>query len=484
VKKIVSIVIALVVLVLGLWAGATYWVGAKAEQRYRSLLQQASQVQYLKFVNESYDRGFFGSKARTVIEVQQPGAAAENQPIKLTLAHDITHGPFPLSKSPDGKGQFKPLMAIIETGIMFSPETQSQLGELYGQFPEIASIRDYTVIYLDGHGEEHLLFPAFQHTFGNEDKVAVDWKGLSLQVNFTADLKGFTGSLSVPGLEAVGKDGALKIREVKSAYNFHEGISGLSLGEASFDLAGLEFAEKKETESHAFLIRGLNAKTSNKESGDNINFLIAVRTDQVQLDEMQYGPGVFEMEFRNLDAASLVKLQQTVRELQTQAAQQSSEQMQMMMLAKYGEILPGLLKKSPELEVTQLNIKSTDGDFTGKAKIAFDGTKSEAAQNLLTLANAITAQAEFKVAERLLRRVVSNTMKDKIIADRKEQEGVAPSDKEIDAIASPMIDEQLNTLMEQNILIKENGNYQVSASYKAGEIVLNGRSLSLQNLMQ
>jgi hypothetical protein len=46
------------------------------------------------------------------------------------------------------------------------------------------------------------------------------------------------------------------------------------------------------------------------------------------------------------------------------------------------------------------------------------------------------------------------------------------------------MDEQLNALVAQNILVKGNDNYHASASYKAGAIVLNGRPLSLQNLMR
>ena len=484
-KKTFSIVVLILLLVLGLWGGTTYWFGIKTEEQYRALLQQASELQHFKFVNESYSRGFFTSTARTVIEFQPPaGAAAENQSMQLILTHDITHGPFPLSKSPAREWQFKPVMAIVETGIVLSPETQRSLAGIYAQIPEIASMRDYTVITLDGNGEENLLIPAFQHTFGNEEKVAVDWKGLSLRVNFTANLKGYSGTLSVPGLEAVGKDLHLRINDVKSAFDSHENPSGFSLGEASFDLAHLEFVDKKETPPQAFLLRGFNANTSSKATGDNINILVAIRVDQIKLDETRQGSGVFEMEFRNLDAASLARLEQTVRSQQTHPPQQSPEAVQMMMLARYMEILPGLLKKSPEIEIRRLDVKTTEGDFTGKAKIAFDGTKPEATENLLMLANAITAQAEFKVGERLLRRAATETMKDNIVTEWKEQRGATPSDEEISATASPRIDEQLKALQAQGIIVRENGNCRASARYEAGEIVLNGRPLSLQDLMK
>jgi uncharacterized protein YdgA (DUF945 family) len=492
-KKSVVIVVVLLLVVVGVWGGATYWFGLKTEQQYQMLLQKASQSRHLKFVNESYQRGFLSSKARSIMEIQPtPGVTPGDQPIKLTLDHEITHGPFPIIQSAQGDSQFKPLMAVFDTKIVLPPETQAQFKELLAQVPEIGSIRDRTTLYLDGNGEEKFVVPPLKRTFGDENKVAVDWKGLTLQVNFTGDLKGFKGTLSVPGLEVVAKDINLKVKEVKSAFNMQEGIGGLSLGEASLSLADLEFAENQDAKAAAFHLRGFNANTSNKAAGDNINSLLAIRTDQMKLEDVQYGPGIFELEFRNLDAASIAKLQKMLREANTQPQQQQSDEaMELLNLAKYGEIVAGLLRKSPEIEITRFDLKTTEGDFTAKAKVTFDGTKAGPDFNILALTNAIAAQADCQVGERLLRRLISATMKDKIIAEMKEKSGdddselesELPDEKELNALVSSAVEEQLQALMQQGLLQKANGEYRSSASYKAGQIVLNGRPLSLQELM-
>jgi uncharacterized protein YdgA (DUF945 family) len=484
VKRFFSIVVILLVLVSGLRVGAGYWFGLKTEEQYHDFLREASQWQYLKLVNESYNRGLFESNARTLVEIQHPaGSAGDNQPIRLTLTQAITHGPFSTS-TPDGKWQFRPFMAFIETRLVLGPEAQSRIAEVYAQIPELASVRAYTVIHLDGGGEEHFTIPPFQHTLGQEDKVAVAWKGLSLKVDFSADLKRFTGVLSFPGLEVVAKDISLKIEAVKSSFDSHEGISGLTLGEASFDVGVIDLAAKPGTGSPALLVRAFNARTSSRAAGDEVNLRVALTADQIRVNENQYGPGIFEMEFRNLDAPSLARLQQTLREQQTAHAHQSPEAAQMAMLAGLGEILPGLLRKSPELEIRQLDLKTSLGDFSGKAKVAFDGKQPGSTQNLLALATAIAAQAEFTVGDRLLRHMVSSIMKENFIEQRKEQQGASPGEQERDAIASAEVSEQLKALTAQNILVKDNGTYRASLSYKAGQLVLNGRPLSLQDLMR
>ncbi len=485
-KKSISILILLVLLVLGLWGGTTYWFGVKTEERYRELLEEGSQGQYVKLRNESYNRGFMESQARTIVDFRPPSdVAAANPPIRLILAHDISHGPFPLRKSPDGRWHIKPVMAIWQTTIMLSPETRDRLAGFFAQIPEMPPVQDHTVIDLDGSGEEHLVIPAFQHVLGGEDKAAVDWKGLSLQGRFSADLKALSGALSAPGLEVVAKDLALRISDLKSAFRSQEGISGLSLGDVSFDLAALEFAGKDQAnEPQALLIRSLALNTSSKASGDNIDSRLTVRADRVDVGETSYGPGVLAMELRNLDASSVVRLQEAARESQSQPPEQTAEATQLLMLARMGEILPALLKKSPELEITQLDVKTTDGDFSGQARIAFDGKKGGPTLNLVTLFNALEAQAEFKVGDRLLRRVASGILKERTIAESREQQRAVPGTKELDAIAAAAVDEQLKTLMAQNILVRENGNYRAAAGYKAGQIVLNGRPLSLGDLLQ
>lgn len=496
-KKLVSILAILLLLIAGLWGGAAYWFGVKAEQHYHTLLQQASEFQYLRFVSESYNRGFFQSQARTVMEIiLPPDSTGETQPLKFTLVQDVTHGPFPLGKFPDHQGQFTPAIAVIETRLAAGSELQGRAAEFWNQIPELGALRDYTIIYLDGNGEERFIIPSFQRAFGKADPVTVDWKGLSLKTNFTADFKGFTGSFNMPAMDVRGKEFDLRITEAKSSFNTQEGISGLWLGEASFTLASLDFTINQELGPQTLLLAGFYMSTSTKASGENINSIITLRTEQLRLDDTQYGPGIFEMDFRNIDAASLAKLQQAIREEHAQASQQPTEAAPMMNFARYLEVLPGLLKKSPEIEIKQFDFKTSLGDFTSKARIAFDGTKSDAALNPLTVATALTAQAELKIGEGLLRSVIAGVMKDRLAEkgqeieedqeadDEDEAEEEALEDEQIDQIASAKTDEQLEALIVQGFLVKGNGTYTAKARYEGGQIVLNDRPLSLQDLLQ
>jgi uncharacterized protein YdgA (DUF945 family) len=426
-KKVISIVIVLFFLAAASFAGTVFWFSLQTEQQYQDILEQTSQLGYIHLANESYDRGFLRSKARTAVKIRDlSGGLSANarkdreELVGFTLVHDIRHGPLPLGESPYGKTQLKPVLAIIETRIELSPETQVKLKKIFNELPEIASMKNYTTLSLGGDGEMRLVIPAFHQTVGKDEKVAVNWKGLTANMAFTADLKKFTGSLSAPGLDAVGDDGHLGINDLASTFDIHEGIKGLFLGDVSFDLAHLEFAEKKNGEGKRFSMDGLKMRTSSQAVTDTINYSMTVRIDRAMTHDTQYGPGGCELELRKLDAASLAKLQQVFQELQAQFPHRSVEEINQMMLAKYTEILPELVKKSPEIEITRLSLKTPDGDFLGKAKIVLDGTNAAAINNPLFLLSAVTAHAEFTVTDRLFQRIQETSHRKEIIAAVKQ----------------------------------------------------------------
>jgi len=219
-KKVFSIVIVLFFLAAASFAGTVFWFGLQAEQQYHAILEQTSQFGYIQLTNESFDRGFLRSSARTAVKIRDLSAEARKERkelLEFTLVHDIRHGPLALGELPDGKTQLKPVLAIIETRIELSPETQVKLKKIFSELPEIASMKNYTTLSLGGDGETRLVIPPLHQTVDKDEKVTVDWKGLTANMAFTSDLKGFTGSLSAPGLNAVADDGELEIRGLASS---------------------------------------------------------------------------------------------------------------------------------------------------------------------------------------------------------------------------------------------------------------------------
>ena len=155
-----------------------------------------------------------------------------------------------------------------------------------------------------------------------------------------------------------------------------------------------------------------------------------------------------------------------------------------MILAKYGEIMPGLMKHSPEFEISRLDLNTSDGEFRGKAKIVFHGENALALSNPLLLLSAVTAHAEFAIADRLLEEIVEWTSRKEMMEAGKSEEGKRLSEEEIEVLAVTKRQERLETLVANNILIREDGDYRAWADYETGRLTLNGRPLILQDLLQ
>lgn len=483
-KKIFTVVIGLVLVGAIALGGTSYYFGIQAEQEYRALLQQGSQSGVIKLTNESYQRGVFSSTARTAGEIRDPASTDKSagEPVRFTLEHDIQHGPLTLGATPTGTRSASLVLGTIDTRLVLSPEIKTQIQAILGKPLETALLENHTTLFLGGNGESHFVIPAFHQTVGTDDKVVVNWDGLNLQMAYTANFKGFTGTMKAPSLEVVRKDGDFKMKNLESSFDMQEGLAGVPLGKGTFQLAHVEFTGKGDSAGQNFSLKSLKMESSSQAAGDDINHVTAVRVDQVAAGADQYGPGVFELALRKLDAASMAKLQQVARQMQNQSAAPVGSDDNSPMLGQLMDIFDGLLKKSPEIEITQLNVKTSKGDLQGKAKVVFDGTKGASVNNPLTLLNAVSAQAEISVGERLAQEIAApfNT-----IAPIDEQsDAEKPDGNQATPGEADSSKDLLEDLVAQNLIVHQDGKYTASASYQQGNVILNGRPIPLQNLLQ
>lgn len=484
-KKLCAIIVMASFAVAALFLGATFWFGMETERVYGEMLKDVSRAGSLGFNDQGYNRGFFSSTARTLLTVNTPamGPGEKEEATELTLVHEIRHGPWPPSLLVEGERQLKPVYAFVETKIERPLETKDKAEEILDEFPELIASRSYTTLYLGGRGEMQIVIPPLRRTTVGGEPATVDWSGLNGQMWFTADLKEFKGSFSAPGLTAVKENGRVEINGVTSAFDLRASVDGPFLGEASFDLGHLESVETQDGKRRFFSAKGMRAKGSSWASGEMINSEVVMTIEQVLTDDRTYGPGDLTLELRKLDAPSLGKLGRSVRELQAQSPQVSPDEVRKMILAKFGQIMPGLMKHSPEFEISLLALNTSDGELQGKAKIIFHGDNALALSNPLFLLSAVTAHVEFAIADRLLEEIVESANRE-MIKGEKNEDRRRLSDEEIEALASAGRRERLEALVENNVLIHDDGDYRAMADFENGQLTLNGRPLMFQDLVQ
>jgi uncharacterized protein YdgA (DUF945 family) len=369
---------------------------------------------------------------------------------------------------------------MVETRIELSPESRDSLEDRFGEAPDLAGTTCFTSLPLVGNGETEWVIPSLK-TSGVNGEI-LKWGGMSAGMTFTPDLKAFRGSLSSPGLELKWKDGHLEVKSVTSQFDIHEGVRGLYLGDASLSVARFDILNIGE-ERTEFSADRVALTTSSQASSDAIDWGVAVRVDQVGTRDSLHGPGSCQLELRHIDAESLAELQEVLEKLRADVPHRSPEEISQMMLAKWAQMLPGLMKRSPEIEINELSFKTSDGEFLGKAKVVIDGTHAAAFSNPLFLISAITARAELTATDQLLQRMLEFFYEKEMVADKERRKG-GMRDPEIRKLARAKSRDRLKSLVDQQILIHADGHYRVRAGYEQGVLTLNGRPLGTQGFME
>lgn len=483
-KKILLVVVVLLFLVAAAAGIASYQFGAAAEKYYTELLQEAAQPGYATFVTESYSRGVFSSTVRTAVEIRRPGKvgkdagkAGEPEPLRFSLVSDVRHGPLPPVKLSDGRWEWMPVLAVIETRVAPPADGKGGLAELFQKVPELAQSVNSYVIHLRGEGEGKWTVPAFSRSFPEDLKVR--WDGLALNYSLPSSLKGGKAGFSAPLFEVRGKDGSFSVKGMESNGDFREGAGGLSVGTGMFRMARAEFAAGGQAGGKNFFIENFEIDASDKETGETIDCLFQMKVEKAGVGNVPYGPAEFEMELRKLDTASILKLQEIARETAGQPASGSDEIFNALTVARYTSILSTMLKKSPEIEISRFNFTTGEGNFSGKLKVAFDGSAMQSMDNPLLLLAALTAHAEVTVKDRLLEQILTTVYLNDLRA-----EGAGQGEGALRAEAAEIARKVLKNLLNEKLIVRESDCYRLNADFRQGQLNLNGRTVPLQEFLK
>ena len=112
------------------------------------------------------------------------------------------------------------------------------------------------------------------------------------------------------------------------------------------------------------------------------------------------------LEFRRLNGAALLEIQNKTRELRQQQGSMSPEMMQMAIVGKLMEVLPKITANSPEIALSQLTVRTQDGSLEGNMRIAIDGKKPFSFSKVDEIVAALTADANFTITKTLINKLM------------------------------------------------------------------------------
>ncbi len=445
------------------YGGASYWVGGEARKQHDLLIARINHANYLDVSSKSYERGLFSSTASTTVTVT-PRSGEDS--FNFTITSSIHHGPFVFLESPYLKGSLQPVLAVIQTRLV-PGDCSDSLKKVLQEIPELESSEILTVIYYDGSGESYFDVPSFQKTLSTDKggEVSVEWGGFTAKSKFDASLGEVSVSYSAPSLKMTEKSQSLLAKDIQCDFNSHPGMKGISVGSMAFSIGSIDVVEEG---GPPFDLSSFGMQAESGVSGQTINGTLRLNFDRLSAAGLGVGPFALEFEARKLDADVLSRFERLApkfRKGDTGQAEGVKEAMHVLVT----EILGDLLTKSPEFEIKQLKIRTDKGDLSGKASLVFAGQGENLAGNILALLSSIDASADFKVSEALFFLIAENALRD----------SSAPNPEEAaKSSASGLVKE----LTAANIMLREDGAFKSSATYKHGILTVNGHKLDLSHL--
>ena len=475
-RRVILAVVLVIVLAL---FGLPYWFGIQTEKAYNDIINKYSETGSVSIVEKSYEKGWLNSKAKTTFVIKNGNADL----IKLEESDTIFHGPFPLQAVLSGRAGLTPVMAVIDSKLVPIPVGESEYSDIIKKIPPASLL---TRLSLDGGGITDITMPGIETQEGGQGEK-LKWEGLTGDVRFGPEFKDVDTGLKSPGLHIAGKDSDVTITglEAESKIKYVGPENKYPVGDINFTVGGIVVKSKDENsgEYDNFSITGIGLTGTSTESEGILDSTHSLGFKELDAGGSKYGPGGYELAIRNIDMASWVQIQELLKK--NQNASQTEEERALFM-SELMKIVPGLIKKSPEIELTKLSIKTSAGSLDGHLKISVDGSNMdnpELASNPLFLVTAIKANAKLSVTKPLLETVITDYKREEIAEDFRKADDEIPPDVEIAEMAKEEMGDEIKGLMDQGIITESGENYELNASYEMGQVTLNGQPLDMQSLI-
>jgi len=458
VKKPVILLVVLGVLAAAL-AALPYWFGMQAEAAYEAMLAEMTKNGDLTVTSKNIQRGWLDTTIDTTFNVT--GA-----PVTVTALHRVSHGPIPI----DDEFEFQPLLARVKSDISIG---------LPAGMAKLPPLKMNTVVYLAGNSHAKLNMDPAKSAL--PENGSVEWKGLTGTLDTTADFKSSKLDVSAPLLAIAGKNGEMNFARLKLSADQTKSPSGFDVGTAnlSVDKINADGPTGKTT------IDGFSLGNKTDETGGNLNTAFTIQFREAEAAGSKQGAGQINLQIRKLDVATLVKYRGELQALRKQKIPQ--EQATMMMLGKTLELLGALAKKSPELEITKLSFKSSEGEISGKAKFVLDGSQLDVSGNPMLMLRALSGEGELSLPESLVRLLAKDDVKRDIEAlkksgklKKKEIEKLTPERIEfITKEALKELPQYRDSVVSRLKLIPDGPNFKIVGLLKNGQVLVNNEPIQL-----
>lgn len=452
------LILVLVVLVGGT-LGAPYVFGSKAEQIHREFSGKLAASGSIAVKSSEFNKGWFRSSARDVVELCSTGAGCK----ELVISSVLHHGPIAVTGIMDGVAPMRPLQAVMITTMRLDDMfREAQLK------PGLPDIKVTSLAELDGSSRATMEMPASKHSAeGKAGKVTVALGGLTGDFTGNAGSERVTGQMSFPSLKIEGEDGFVMTLSNLSADVDGEGSDSGFIGKVNEKIGGITVSTQAN-DPHPFALKGLAITIKGSRSGDGLSqtqFNGGIQS--ITAVGREYGPATMEGEMLRVNQQAMTRMQKDLERLEAQ--KKPPQEMLPEMMAIYQKAVPEILGSRPEFNLKSFNLKTPEGDILTSFKLV--GVPPQGELNMAAWMKLLQADLSLQLPAVTLWNILDMQMQQAAhkAAAVTGQAPVVPSQDEIGA--------KVTELVNNNVFVpKLDANaYSLQLAFLEGKLLINGQ---------
>jgi len=415
-KKFIGIVIALVIVDLG----ATYYVGGMAEQKFIEMEKLLDKNKMISSETITYKRGFFKSSAETQFKFKYAGGEKVAK-----VEHIILHGPIVIDIHGDNKINFK--LAVIKS---YPLELSPSIKMPYRGNTSISYNGDITSQY---EGD------AFEIVKANQYKImGSGWTSIAYLTKKNTTMNGF---INVPSVSVLINGVMVDIKKIELKFDQNLSKIGQWLGSHSL---GFDSIEQKEMNVK---VQNLKFSDNSNLTGELMNFLWKIDLEKVAFQQQNYGPLHLPIDISNIDPIVFNMMEQRGSEASDKIKQQ-------------------ILSKKPTITIDEASLTLPEGDVKLMLKLQAGGPEITLPIDNAKVVKTINGEVEATLPKEILRKVLSTGLRNELVNDLNYQQ-MPPDQKGV--YLNQQLDAKIQKLITDGLMVDKDTVYDIKITVVNGE---------------
>ncbi len=478
-KRKIGIYILLIAIIVG---AAPYLVGFLVENRFKDIVQAASELNSLSVTIVEYQRGWRQSHAKTRVTFHGDMVSkiasnfdSRKDELSVMINHDIRHGPFVQLKEGDYT-DWNFALANIKSDLSLTEEAKKQLIAVVGE-TELLTMN--SEIKIDGTTKANLNSKELKIKDGEHDHIL--WKGLKGDWELSRDYKRIQGKILMPGFEAhiknkreqseisiiQGADIVLKTERFRTA-------DELWLGTAEVNVQSLQISDATKP---YFMMTGFAASGVTDTENGMIESSGTIRIESIKLNDTTYGPANYTGSVKNIAPAVMKSFIDTSKAMQTASASEQEKYAQQLIT-----IVPEFLKTRPLLQIDDMSLRTPQGEVKSNFSFAVGGPEAYDTQNIQQIIQSIEANGNVVLPKALFRDLLIIGMEERLENTLRSREPNITKEAVAEE-ANKAANELIKKEVQEGLWVDNGTTLTLAFTFKQGQLIVNGKPLDLMKLL-